>query len=235
MRSWCSNPPVHGARIVAEVVGDEATFNEWRAEMEGMAGRIKVHPLSSCCLIAPPHPLPSPSVCPPALLRQGACPAACVVIRSQFPASTRWRNQSAVRPTAQGAAQPVKRYVSSFQPVAPAPQRSCRMQTVRQELYDHLARINPDKDWSFIVKQARQQLPNVKSPLKLHTLEFREIPTGPFSPCLDTYSSVRNLQCTSVSLVWKQTLTAVCLLCRSACSASQASRLDLFQLACTSF
>ena len=37
-----SNPPVHGARIVAEVVGDEAVFNEWRAEMEGMAGRIKV-------------------------------------------------------------------------------------------------------------------------------------------------------------------------------------------------
>lgn len=39
-RAIYSNPPVHGARIVAEVVGDEATFNEWRAEMEGMAGRI---------------------------------------------------------------------------------------------------------------------------------------------------------------------------------------------------
>ena len=38
----CSNPPVHGARIVAEVVGDEAVFNEWRQEMEGMAGRIRV-------------------------------------------------------------------------------------------------------------------------------------------------------------------------------------------------
>lgn len=38
----CSNPPVHGARIVAEVVGDEAVFNEWREEMEGMAGRIRV-------------------------------------------------------------------------------------------------------------------------------------------------------------------------------------------------
>ncbi len=58
VRSWCSNPPVHGARIVAEVVGDEATFNEWRAEMAGMAGRIKVHPLPPCCLIAPPHPRP---------------------------------------------------------------------------------------------------------------------------------------------------------------------------------
>jgi aspartate aminotransferase len=65
-RAIYSNPPVHGARIVAEVVGDEATFNEWRAEMEGMAGRIK---------------------------------------------------------------------------------------TVRQELYDHLTRINPDKDWSFIINQ----------------------------------------------------------------------------------
>lgn len=36
---------MHGARIVAEVVGDEGTFNEWRSEMDGMAGRIKVrHP-----------------------------------------------------------------------------------------------------------------------------------------------------------------------------------------------
>lgn len=45
-RASYSNPPVHGARIVAEVVGDEATFNEWRKEMEGMANRIKVCPPS---------------------------------------------------------------------------------------------------------------------------------------------------------------------------------------------
>lgn len=36
-----SNPPVHGARIVANVVGEPALFNEWKAEMELMAGRIK--------------------------------------------------------------------------------------------------------------------------------------------------------------------------------------------------
>ena len=41
-RAMYSNPPVHGARIVAEVVGDEGTFNKWRNEMEGMAGRIQV-------------------------------------------------------------------------------------------------------------------------------------------------------------------------------------------------
>ncbi len=41
-RAMYSNPPVHGARIVAEVVGDEGTFNKWRKEMEGMAGRIQV-------------------------------------------------------------------------------------------------------------------------------------------------------------------------------------------------
>ena len=41
VRAMYSNPPVHGARIVAEVVGDEASFNEWRKEMEGMAGRIQ--------------------------------------------------------------------------------------------------------------------------------------------------------------------------------------------------
>eukprot|EP00891_Asterochloris_glomerata_P004852 jgi/Astpho2/4852/fgenesh1_pm.00069_%23_3_t len=40
-RALYSNPPVHGARIVAEVVGDEAMFDEWKQEMEAMAGRIK--------------------------------------------------------------------------------------------------------------------------------------------------------------------------------------------------
>ncbi|WZZ24181.1 hypothetical protein YC2023_007582 [Brassica napus] len=40
-RPMYSNPPVHGARIVANVVGDAAMFNEWKAEMEMMAGRIK--------------------------------------------------------------------------------------------------------------------------------------------------------------------------------------------------
>lgn len=41
-RAIYSNPPVHGARIVAEVVGNEDMFTEWKEEMEGMAGRIKV-------------------------------------------------------------------------------------------------------------------------------------------------------------------------------------------------
>ena len=41
-RALYSNPPVHGARIVSEVVGDEAMFEEWKQEMEAMAGRIKV-------------------------------------------------------------------------------------------------------------------------------------------------------------------------------------------------
>jgi len=40
-RPMHSNPPVHGARIVASVVGDSALFNEWKEEMELMAGRIK--------------------------------------------------------------------------------------------------------------------------------------------------------------------------------------------------
>ena len=41
-RAIYSNPPVHGARIVAEVVGNEDMFTEWKQEMGGMAGRIKV-------------------------------------------------------------------------------------------------------------------------------------------------------------------------------------------------
>lgn len=40
-RPMYSNPPIHGARIVANVVGDPSLFNEWKAEMEMMAGRIK--------------------------------------------------------------------------------------------------------------------------------------------------------------------------------------------------
>ncbi|KAI3716710.1 hypothetical protein L1987_67776 [Smallanthus sonchifolius] len=40
-RPMYSNPPVHGARIVANVVGNPDFFNEWKEEMEMMAGRIK--------------------------------------------------------------------------------------------------------------------------------------------------------------------------------------------------
>ena len=47
-RALYSNPPVHGARIVAEVVGDEAMFEEWKQEMEAMAGRIKVGHVDAC-------------------------------------------------------------------------------------------------------------------------------------------------------------------------------------------
>ena len=39
-RAMYSNPPVHGARIVAAVVGDPQLFGEWKGEMEMMAGRI---------------------------------------------------------------------------------------------------------------------------------------------------------------------------------------------------
>lgn len=36
-----SNPPIHGARIVANVVGSPELFNQWKEEMEMMAGRIR--------------------------------------------------------------------------------------------------------------------------------------------------------------------------------------------------
>eukprot|EP00195_Chlamydomonas_chlamydogama_P011440 CAMPEP_0202901242 /NCGR_PEP_ID=MMETSP1392-20130828/14143_1 /ASSEMBLY_ACC=CAM_ASM_000868 /TAXON_ID=225041 /ORGANISM="Chlamydomonas chlamydogama, Strain SAG 11-48b" /LENGTH=435 /DNA_ID=CAMNT_0049587777 /DNA_START=77 /DNA_END=1384 /DNA_ORIENTATION=+ len=39
-RAIYSNPPTHGARIAAEVVNDKELFDEWKAEMQGMAGRI---------------------------------------------------------------------------------------------------------------------------------------------------------------------------------------------------
>jgi hypothetical protein len=34
-RALWSNPPTHGARIAAEVVGDAAMFEEWKGEMAG--------------------------------------------------------------------------------------------------------------------------------------------------------------------------------------------------------
>nr|CAA04697.1 aspartate aminotransferase 2 [Canavalia lineata] len=40
-RPMYSNPPVHGARIVADLVSKPQLFDEWKAEMEMMAGRIK--------------------------------------------------------------------------------------------------------------------------------------------------------------------------------------------------
>lgn len=40
-RPMYSNPPIHGAKIVANVVGDPTLFNEWKEEMQMMAGRIK--------------------------------------------------------------------------------------------------------------------------------------------------------------------------------------------------
>ena len=41
-RAMYSNPPVHGARIASLVVSKPDLFAEWNAEMEYMAGRIKV-------------------------------------------------------------------------------------------------------------------------------------------------------------------------------------------------
>jgi len=35
-----SNPPIHGARIVAEILDDEELMNIWRSEAKGMAERI---------------------------------------------------------------------------------------------------------------------------------------------------------------------------------------------------
>jgi len=34
-RAMWSNPPTHGARIAAEVVGDKGMFEEWKGEMAG--------------------------------------------------------------------------------------------------------------------------------------------------------------------------------------------------------
>jgi aspartate aminotransferase, mitochondrial len=40
VRAMYSNPPIHGARIVAEVLGNPELANTWRAEVKNMADRI---------------------------------------------------------------------------------------------------------------------------------------------------------------------------------------------------
>ncbi len=35
-----SNPPQHGARLVATILSDQRLTTQWREEVEGMAGRI---------------------------------------------------------------------------------------------------------------------------------------------------------------------------------------------------
>ena len=40
VRAMYSNPPIHGARIVAEILGDPQLTDMWRGEVKGMADRI---------------------------------------------------------------------------------------------------------------------------------------------------------------------------------------------------
>ncbi|KAK9369339.1 pyridoxal phosphate-dependent transferase [Lipomyces kononenkoae] len=40
VRPLYSNPPIHGARIAAEVLSDEVLYEQWLAEVKGMADRI---------------------------------------------------------------------------------------------------------------------------------------------------------------------------------------------------
>ena len=40
VRAMFSNPPIHGARIVAKVLDDKDLTDLWREEVKGMANRI---------------------------------------------------------------------------------------------------------------------------------------------------------------------------------------------------
>ena len=40
VRAMFSNPPIHGARIVAEILSDKGLTDLWRQEAKGMADRI---------------------------------------------------------------------------------------------------------------------------------------------------------------------------------------------------
>jgi aspartate aminotransferase, mitochondrial len=40
VRAMYSNPPIHGARLVAEILSDRELMEIWREEVKGMADRI---------------------------------------------------------------------------------------------------------------------------------------------------------------------------------------------------
>ncbi|KTW31566.1 hypothetical protein T552_00204 [Pneumocystis carinii B80] len=40
IRPLISNPPIHGARIAAEILGDNELYKQWLSELKGMANRI---------------------------------------------------------------------------------------------------------------------------------------------------------------------------------------------------
>jgi hypothetical protein len=48
-----SNPPVHGARIVAEVVNDEAMFGEWKEARSIFLFLIECAASASLCVLHP--------------------------------------------------------------------------------------------------------------------------------------------------------------------------------------
>ena len=116
-RAIYSNPPVHGARVVAEVVGNEEMFDLWRGEMDAMAGRIKVGWRMRARAWPP---------CVPTLVHPPTHP------------STRARAHAPIHPPT---------------PAHSRPHTSHLRQAVRQELYNELVALNPDKDWGFVLSQ----------------------------------------------------------------------------------
>ena len=57
MRTAYSSPPIHGAKLVAEVLGDPALSAQYYQECASMATRIKARRAASLTLTPIPHPL----------------------------------------------------------------------------------------------------------------------------------------------------------------------------------
>ena len=51
-RPMYSNPPVYGARVVSEILGDEKLREQWSGECKGMADRYNNFVCIVCCPIA---------------------------------------------------------------------------------------------------------------------------------------------------------------------------------------
>ena len=154
-RALWSNPPTHGARIAAEVVGDPAMFEEWKAEMMGEL----FTPCQLACLLcwfpcthaSPAHGGPLTQA--PSGPRRAVRAALRLLALHTCPSASLSRRP----PPLFDAAHPSPQRHPPTHPPNPQPPHppgmAGRIAKVRGELQSALEKRMPDKDWSFITKQ----------------------------------------------------------------------------------
>lgn len=136
-RALWSNPPTHGARIAAEVVGDPGMFEQWKAEMAGKRPRGRARCRKTCTPDSERDACNTDLTCRTAERRKAARTtpgSGCAAALGPSPCATAAPATNRTRPL-------------------PAPGMAGRIAKVRGELRAALEKRMPDKDWSFVTKQ----------------------------------------------------------------------------------